>query len=106
LAAFAFADFAGLTGFAFAGLGAVAVTRTDFVVLTLGFAFMLGWSAFLMQLNERAVCRSSTTTERLAPSASFKMQMTLAAFCFTHFARLCFLTSVRIESVSPKQIAE
>ena len=117
LTALAFAGFEGLTGLAFAGLadvlsaflrfGAVAVTGTDFpFFLTLGFAFMLGWSAFLMQLNERAVCRSSTTTERLVSSASFKMQMTLAAFCFTHFARLCFLISVQIESVSPKQIAE
>lgn len=67
---------------------------------------MLGWSAFLMQLNERAVCRSSTTTERFASSESFKMQMTLAEFCLTHFARLCFLISARIELVSPKQTAE
>jgi len=107
LATRAFAGFEGLAGTssAFLRFGAVSATGADVVVLALVFAFMLGWSAFLMQLNERAACRSSTTTERLDASPSFKMQTTLAAFCFTHFARLCFFISVRIESVSPKQIA-
>jgi hypothetical protein len=108
LATRAFAGFEGLAGAisAFLRFGAVAATGVELFVLTLDFAFMLGWSAFLMQLNERAVCRSSTTSDRFALSTSLKMQTTLAACCLTHFARLCFLISARIESVSPRQTAE
>ncbi|HET7896993.1 MAG TPA: hypothetical protein VFL47_04975, partial [Flavisolibacter sp.] len=68
LVTLAFAGFEGLTGTssAFLRFGAVAATGAVLVVLTLDFAFMLGWSAFLMQLNKRAVCRSSTISPRFA----------------------------------------
>jgi hypothetical protein len=108
LATGALARFEGLAAIseAFVRFGAVAEKGADVVVLTLGFGFMLGWSAFRTQLNERAVCRSSTISPRCAVSASFKIQTTLAAFCFTHLALLCFFSSAWIDAVSPRQIVE
>ena len=87
------------------GFGLGSSTGAKMSLLTLGLRLMLDSSAFRTQLNSRAAVRSSMTFDRFASFTSPRMQTTFAALCLTHFARLCFLISARIESVSPMQTA-
>ena len=93
------------TGLVREGFGRGSSTGAKTSLLTLGLRLMLDSSAFRTQLNSRAAVRSSMTFDRFASFTSPRMQTTFAALCLTHFARLCFLISARIESVSPMQTA-
>lgn len=58
-----------------------------------------------MQLKVRASVISFKTKVLFLSLSSRKMQTTFDSFCFTHFDRLCFFTSERIDPVSPMQDA-
>lgn len=71
----------------------------------MGFRNMVGSNTLRMQQKVRALVISSSIAVLLLSLSTRRMHTTFDAFCFTHFARLCFFNSAGTESVSPMQDA-
>jgi hypothetical protein len=71
---------------------------------TLSFALIVGLNFPRTQLNARTDVISSSTSMRSVRSGFLRMQTTFASFPFMHRARLCFLISETIDTVSPAQL--
>jgi hypothetical protein len=72
---------------------------------TLGFRNMVGSNTLRMQPKVLAFTMSSRTEALFLSLSSRRMHTTFDSFCFTHFDRLCFFISARIDPVSPIQDA-